>query len=290
MRSISNYISVISNLDDLRPFLHSNLPGPLYAATLGLFGLRESFLAQCIAAIKYDQLAENETIQGPGVLCSDSPPLSSLLSALYYIPGSKSKRWEHSRPSGNYGTLKSWLGKFQLSDTPESALAMENTFSSAAFFATSAIFKTRSFKNLDYHSNAGMDTIIPEFSFGALIAVSILLGLYLLGLWGMAMYAYRRSWTPSLDSFAILRIGARLGEHIPLKLSYKPRVIAALDHLPGWVGEDVDNDTAEDERGRPARLAVGSERGLRSRRVYECYPGEMGRNVRPTYVRQTRVS
>lgn len=135
-----------------------------------------------------------------------------------------------------------------------------------------------------------MYTTIPEFSLAGLIAISVLLGLYLLGLWTLAIYACIPAWTPALDSFAILRIGARLGDHIPLKLSYKPREIAMLDHLPGWVGEDVDNDTAEDELGRPARLAVSSERRLRSRQLYECYPGEMGRNSRPTYVRQTRAS
>jgi hypothetical protein len=148
---------------------------------------------------------------------------------------------------------------------------MESAFSSAAFFATSALFQESRYPTeLGVHSDHGIDTTIPDISLAGIIVVSVLLGLYLVGLFAMAAYASMPAWASTLDSFAILRIGARLGDHVPLKLAYRPREIWGLDHLPGWVGEAVEHD-ARDE-GKPARLAIGSERLLQSKRDYECYP------------------
>jgi hypothetical protein len=54
----------------------------------------------------------------------------------------------------------------------------------------------------------------------------------------LAFYAsFKRSWTWSLDSYALVRIGADLGkESLPFLAVKDVDQIAELDDLPGWVG------------------------------------------------------
>lgn len=93
----------------------------------------------------------------------------------------------------NDAELRSWLGLFEIPESRDYARNLESAFSSAAFFATSALFQEWQLANkLDVHSDHGMDTTIPDISLAGIIVVSALLGLYLVGLFAMAAYASPR--------------------------------------------------------------------------------------------------
>jgi hypothetical protein len=114
--------------------------------------------------------------------------------------------------------------------------------------------------------------------------VSVLLGLFLLVLLSVAVYAWRTpTWTTTLDAFAMLRIGAAVGA--PLRptrdsdeaenerLLLFPRNgaagVAALDQMPGWMGDASPAESG----GTVGQLALGTGRkimGRGARLKYRC--------------------
>lgn len=80
----------------------------------------------------------------------------------------------------------------------------------------------------------GTDTQIPVISRGGIIFVSILLGLYILMLIPLAVYAaWTPRWTAQLDSFAMMRIGAAISDNLPLTVGQNKNTIRSLDEVPG---------------------------------------------------------
>ena len=112
-------------------------------------------------------------------------------------------------------------------------------------------------------------------SLQAMIAISVLLGIDLLALLAMAVYTcwYPR-WTYSLDSFAMMRLGASSADRIPLLVGQNVSKTRVLDELPGWIGDETNPD--EEEVGRSA---LGAKGKLRNRRRYRCYEGDHERQV-----------
>lgn len=145
---------------------------------------------------------------------------------------------------------------------------VKNAFDAAAFLATkvwmqNSISPTE--RSLTVNFVLGADTQIPVISSG-MIFVSILLGLYILMLIPLAVYAaWTPHWTAQLDSFAMMRIGDAIAEKLPLTVGQNRDTIKSLDEIPGWVG-----DTSEKEP--LGRLGLGAGRSLASRanRRVEC--------------------
>jgi hypothetical protein len=159
-----------------------------------------------------------------------------------------------------------------------------NAFSAAAFLANQAWMLSAFDGRLMVQYDLGADMQVPVLSLTGIIVVSVLLGLFLLVLLGVAVYAWRTpTWTTTLDAFAMLRIGAAVGA--PLRptrdsdeaenerLLLFPRNgavgVAALDQTPGWVG-DVSHAEGGEVMGQ---LALGTGRkitGRGGRLKYRC--------------------
>lgn len=146
---------------------------------------------------------------------------------------------------------------------------VRNSFDAAAFLATKVWMQNSISplaKSLTVNFDLGADTQIPVISRGGMIFVSILLGLYILMLIPLAIYAtWTPRWTAQLDSFAMMRIGAAVAEKLPLTVGQNKNTIKSLDEIPGWIG-DISGEKA------PLRLGLGAGRPLASRanRRFEC--------------------
>jgi hypothetical protein len=120
----------------------------------------------------------------------------------------------------------------------------------------------------------GADTQIPVISHDGMIVVSVLLGLDIASLLTMAIYsAVTPRWTNQFDSFAMMRIGAAMSEHLPLHVAHRPERIEVLS---GFIG-DVPPDEAD--IGKPSKnvgeLGLGAAFSLRGGMKYTCYPTDL---------------
>ncbi|KAJ7926904.1 hypothetical protein B0H13DRAFT_1972177 [Mycena leptocephala] len=159
-----------------------------------------------------------------------------------------------------------------------------NAFSAAAFLANQAWMLSAFDGRLMVQYDLGADMQVPVLSLTGIIVVSVLLGLFLLVLLGVAVYAWRTpTWTTTLDAFAMLRIGAAVGaplrptrdsdeaenERLLLFSRNGAAGVAALDQTPGWVG-DVSHAEGGEAMGQ---LALGTGRkitGRGGRLKYRC--------------------
>lgn len=137
--------------------------------------------------------------------------------------------------------IVNWLRNFlQQNDTIETA------FNAAAYIATKAWLEdnvsTIDFfrDSLAVSSDMGADSLIPVISLAGVVVVSILLGIQLLILFAMAIYAaWSPRWTKKLDSFAMMRIGASISQHVPLLLAHKLELVHEVKDVPGWMGDQM---------------------------------------------------
>ncbi|RJE26359.1 hypothetical protein PHISCL_01332 [Aspergillus sclerotialis] len=142
---------------------------------------------------------------------------------------------------------------------------VENAFTSAAFLAndvsmTSDIYE----QSIMVYYDMGADQQVPQISREGVIFVSVLLSLYLLCLFALAVYsACIRRWTDTLDSFAMLRIEASISERVPLLAARHVGRIKALDETPGWIGNASEGEIGE--------LCLAGERPLGKTKRYRCY-------------------
>ena len=71
-----------------------------------------------------------------------------------------------------------------------------------------------------------------------------------MGLILLAAYATEcPSWTESLDSFAVLRLGAAIADELPLISPVEADEVVLLDEKEGWIGESKER--------KPRRLVIG---------------------------------
>ena len=69
------------------------------------------------------------------------------------------------------------------------------------------------FRGRNVYTSPGYPVLKPTLSIGVLVAMSLLIGLQLLGLLCLTWYIYHvPSWTGALDAMAMAHIGARLGQ------------------------------------------------------------------------------
>ncbi|KAJ7711730.1 hypothetical protein B0H16DRAFT_1815833 [Mycena metata] len=162
---------------------------------------------------------------------------------------------------------------------------ISNGFSAAAFLANQVwMLVGVAQPGLMVNYDLGADMQVPVISLMGIIVVSVALGLFLLLLLGVALYAWwTPTWTTTLDAFAMLRIGAAVGAPLrPARDSDEaenerwllfPRNgaagVAALDQLPGWVGDALHAEGSE----AVGQLALGTGRkstGRGGRLKYRC--------------------
>ena len=87
------------------------------------------------------------------------------------------------------------------------------------------------------YTSAGTDILKLHMSPGAVAIISVLIVLQLGSLLYLAVYASNRpTWTESLDSFAMLRLGAAMAAELPSISSLEAKHITILDEKEGWVG------------------------------------------------------
>jgi hypothetical protein len=145
------------------------------------------------------------------------------------------------------------------------ANVVENAFAASAFLANDAMMADAYRpQGLSISYSLGVDMQIPSISREGLILVSVLLGLYLLCLLAMAIYsAWIPRWTTTLDSFAMLRIGASISEKVPLLATNHAERIKTLDETPGWIGNEAE--------GKIGQICLGGQRPLKKTTCYASY-------------------
>lgn len=168
--------------------------------------------------------------------------------------------------SGVIDEVVEWLINFTYNDT----YVLTNVFNSAAFLANQAWLQNQVFrKTLSVSYDLGADSEVPQISRAGVILISILLGLDLSMLLALAIYAsiFPR-WTAQLDSFAMLRLGASIGDRLPLLVGRRTNKIKVLDEIEGWVG---DEEGSEAEIGK---LGLGAGRRIERNRRYASYKSD----------------
>ncbi|KAE8421448.1 hypothetical protein BDV36DRAFT_280754 [Aspergillus pseudocaelatus] len=153
---------------------------------------------------------------------------------------------------------------------------IQNAFTSAAFLANDMLMMNNFQKQtIGISYDMGADVQKPDISRGGIIFVSILLGLFLICLLALALYsAWVPRWTKTLDSFAMLRIGASISEKTPLLATQHVEGIKSLDETPGWMGNASNGEIGE--------LCLGGERPLAKTMYYAGYNTDHGAQATAT--------
>jgi hypothetical protein len=246
---------------------------PLLTIAMALFG--EGSFIQTRAA--YPKAYENpaNTSQNATGACVDQAPLGFLFGPQNIDPWTYSFNPIFTCITNNGGgvmgtSLITWLQKFQFSPGKNDGTNngyLASTFTAAAFLANQAWMGNVKGK-LEIHYDMGADIQIPSISQAGIILISILLGLDILILLPLAVYASSfLRWTSQLDSFAMMRIGGTVADKVPLHLGRKTDSIQALDHIPGWIGDQSEKSELV------GKLALGGSRplALRKNRRFESY-------------------
>ena len=142
-----------------------------------------------------------------------------------------------------------------------------NAFTSTAFLANEAWLSSTAFmKTWSVTYDHGADTLVPAISRTGILFISILLGVFLASLLGLAIYsAVLPRWTDRLDAFAMLRIGASISDKIQFRIIPNAQRVHVLDELPGWIGDAA---SVEDAQGE---LALGGPGRLDRKRKFAAY-------------------
>jgi len=130
--------------------------------------------------------------------------------------------------------------------------ALERVFRAAAYISHDIWFSGTG-KALTVEHDAGQDMQKPGLGDRSVIGLTIAIAIFLLSLLLLAFYArFSKTWTSSLDAYALLRIGAELGkEALPFLVVQDTHHIGELDELLGWVG-----DVMEARQVKPVKTAA----------------------------------
>ena len=228
-----------------------NTPGPLGAAALALFG-NTSFFASAASALTSG--ADEET-----VCRSLRVPFGHKYTLL-------NLKWKATPLACNVGTrltdiLAEWLANFENPDKTRYALGASIFFASQATLNQAVVSSSAPPREL--FTDPGYPISRLRISVPAMVSLSALILVQLAGLFALAFYAYKPSWTKSLDSFAILRLGASMADDVPLISSIESKEVQELTRREGWIGAVVE----EEEKGS-GTLVIGGESPLESKVQY----------------------
>ena len=243
------------------------VPGPLMTSVLAVFGNNSFF--NTVAS--YSNYSSSDDL-----LCRQlRVPFSELYDDGVVNLNRAGSRWwnqsssELSCDSTNstdtfLNALFQWLPNFGDPLKATAALTLANYLSNNALL--NLVTESDSFP-LVY--DPGMDLQKFAMPLPAMIVISILLAVQLVGLAALAIYASRdNTWTESLDSFAMLRLGASIAEDIPMISSLKSKEAKVLDEKAGWIG-----DAGEEGKGI-RRLVLGGSEGVKEENLYQIIPSD----------------
>ncbi|KAJ5513785.1 hypothetical protein N7463_003337 [Penicillium fimorum] len=243
--------------------------GPLLTVALATFGpgsFVDTFVST-MAAFEADDKFTDEMSSNLREACIANAPLTDLIPSQTF--GCATVRMGINGteyPAGSY--IAKWIFWFQTGTA-----SISSVFTSAAYLANQELLSSldgRWYINQDL----GTDMDLPSISSAGIILVSILMGLYLLPLLALSLYAgYYPRWTERLDSFVMLRFGAFAGDRtFPLLVGRNTDKCPELDEMSGVV-RDVSTSSA-DADVQIGRLGFGEGKILRGNRRYECFKGD----------------
>jgi hypothetical protein len=205
-----------------------------------------------------------------GHVCLDVPPLLNLIMHETY--GLLPRQYCLDAPVGfhyegsNAGSLvQLWLGYFIKGED-----RFPLVFTAAAFLSNKQMLESAP-GQWWIHQDLGAKMDIPTISLAGIIVGSVMMALYIIPLVGLSFYAdWFPRWTERLDSFAMLRFGAAIGDKLlPLRVARRPDQIPVLDEIPGTV-RDVSIPDG-DEVPQVGTLRLGDGRPLQRHRRYEAF-------------------
>ena len=272
-RSISN-VQGTSPSNETADFQYNNAKGPLFNVVLALFGASSFIDAQHNSLGTYSPAPAPSTF---GVCIGSAPFVKLLRDDLgdiddYYNVVDQDCILDSELESADQypQLLHSYAYAFvpKAGDGYNGRGRLANAFTAAAFMAIDVWMTTNTeIGSLQVTYDPGVDVYVQVISLGAIIAISVLLGIYLLSLLLLAaMTSFTGSWAPQLDSFAVMRMTATLGGALPLKVAYGTRDIGVLDETPGWVG-DAGNDVGPNK----GQLGLGATGPLDKKKEYVIY-------------------
>ena len=259
---------------------HSGKKGPLLSTALALFGEGSLVDAQhtslaayarsdvpylgCIGTFPFVSLFEQSG--GMGIPTPFGPCLDGEVLQMFGDDGDAAKKKESLIQSLIASYFFLFTGDYSDGQTDVPDDLLENAFASSAFLANDAMMMSSSPSRLITYV-LGVDMQIPSISRAGMIFVSILLGLNILCLLAMAIYsAWIPRWTVTLDSFAMMRVGASISEKVPLLATNHVERLELLDETPGWIGNQ-----AEEGLDQKGQLRLGGARPLKETKYYAGY-------------------
>lgn len=236
---------------------------PLLATAIALFGNGSYIATRSKDPASFERsisISDDRRVKLYMSKCREFTPLTGLLEHGYSKVTCNTRLTGYTMPY----EISQWLEKFWDGSTKSDYLeeSMRRALSAAAFLSNyiwlTKSLQSRSDGSLDVNWDQGVDTNVPTISIAGMTVVSVLLVAFLLGLGGMAVYASRvPAWTKTLDAFAMMRIGATVGEDLRLRAGKEKR-LNVLDEIPGWVGDaQPESDLGRLELGAVGRLRVG---------------------------------
>ena len=149
--------------------------------------------------------------------------------------------------------LTSWMPNFGDKDIATAALTLATYATGNAITNIGPIGDS---KGYFISTSPGTSIQKPTIAIAGVVVVSLLLAIQITGLAQSAVCASRRAtWTASLDSFAMLRLGAAIGrEDMPAVSALEAKDAKILDERKGLVG-DTDFESREGE-DRSTRVGI----------------------------------
>ncbi|KAJ5461725.1 uncharacterized protein N7458_003277 [Penicillium daleae] len=250
--------------------------GPLLTTALALFG-PGSFLDTFFASLNVIQSSlqdEDIDYSYSETVCVELAPLMNLFysSRAYFSPQDTCVSIYTNTDSYYYNNAHYFVANW-LYLMYRSAGNFPNIFTTAAFLSNKQWVESMQ-PTFAIYQDPGLEMEIPDISLAGVIVVSIFLGPYLVLLLALAWYGSRAPrWTHRLDSFAMLRIGAAVGEGIfPMLITHKTEDIKELDEIPGVI-RDV-GPVAENALIPINRIGLWGGKPLQNLRRYECYEAD----------------
>lgn len=239
-------------------------PGPLLTIIYALFGDGSLPAIYSETNTTYKMMNEPTDYNYP---CLLSVPLYNIAEPLVSTFSSHAEACLRPAVIRNGAQMYGYLYIFNQS-TP----VMEKVFRAASYMYHDVLFSQASSGvgsgRVEY--DAGADLQKPALSDGSIIGLTIVIAVFLTCLLSLALYAsLTRTWTSSLDAYAMIRIGAELGpDAVPFLAVKDPDVMVELDELPGWVG----NVAGREEKTGVLGLGYNKDaRELDGKEKYKAY-------------------
>ena len=214
----------------------TSLPSPLNVSIAAIFGNGTFFDTLSVAKDTVDNYHELCLQLGQPFLGLTAPASNDGLWGSYssFSDCQFSAQYSDYWPGKLAETMYDWLINFRDLDSITTALSLTMSLSDKAIINQDLT----EFIGNDIYNPLGYSIMKPSMSKAAMILLSILILIQLLGLCSLAFYAHSRpTWTDSLNSFALLRLGAAMADDLPLISAIEAGELAMLDETCGWVGD-----------------------------------------------------